>query len=136
LKQGYAKFGSWTAAAASYNCGQGGYNAQATKQQTTNYYDLLLPEETNRYIFRILAFKHLLSNAEELGFTLKEEDKYKPVPFKTVRVDSSIGNLTQFALNNGTTYKVLRLMNPWLRANSLTISGGTFYDIKLPAPNN
>jgi hypothetical protein len=77
-----------------------------------------------------------LSNAKELGFTLKEEEKYKPVPFKTVRVDSSIGNLTQFALNNGTTYKVLRLMNPWLRANSLTISGGTFYDIKLPAPNN
>lgn len=135
LKQGYAKFGSWTAAAASYNCGQGGYNAQATLQQTKNYYDLLLPEETNRYIFRILAFKHLISNAASLGFSLKEEEKYKPVPFRTVRVDSSIGSLTQFAINNGTTYKVLKLMNPWLRGKSLTVTGSRSYEIKLPAEN-
>lgn len=71
LKAAYQKFGSWTAAAASYNCGMGGYNGQATFQQTTNYYDLLLPEETNRYIFRILTFKHLLENSEKLGFKLE-----------------------------------------------------------------
>jgi membrane-bound lytic murein transglycosylase D len=133
LKNAYAKFGSWTGAAASYNCGQGGYNAQAVLQQTKNYYDLLLPEETNRYIFRILAFKHLLSNAEKLGFNVSNEEKYNPVPFKTVRVDSSISNLTQFAINNGTTYKMLKLMNPWLRGKSLTVSGGKVYEIKLPA---
>ena len=74
LKQAYSKFGSWTAAAASYNCGQAGYNNRAIQQRTKNYYDLLLPEETNRYMFRILAFKHLLENAEGLGFELKEED--------------------------------------------------------------
>jgi hypothetical protein len=132
LKQGYAKFGSWTAAAASYNCGQAGYNNRAIQQRTKNYYDLLLPEETNRYIFRILAFKHLLQNAEDLGFKLSEEDKYKPVPFHTIAVDSSIKDLTQFAINNGTTYKMIRLMNPWIRGNSLTVSNGNFYQVKLP----
>src|SRR5918993_686799 len=124
LKQAYAKFGNWTAAAASYNCGQGGYNAQATYQGTTNYYDLLLPEETNRYIFRILAFKHLMENAEQMGFKLKEEEKYQPIPFKAVTVSNSIPNLAEWARSNGTTYKMVKQMNPWLRGKRLTVAGG------------
>src|SRR5688572_16803665 len=60
LLNAYSKFGSWTGAAASYNCGMGGYNNHSSFQGTTNYYDLLLPDETQRYIFRILAFKYLL----------------------------------------------------------------------------
>src|SRR5215203_6184348 len=132
LKNAYEKFGTWTAAAASYNCGQAGYNNQATQQRTKNYYDLLLPEETNRYMFRILAFKHLLSNAEGLGFNLTDEEKYKPIPFRIVRVDSSVSDLAQFAINNGTNYKMLRLMNPWIRGKSLTITAGKSYEIKFP----
>src|SRR3712207_1795193 len=73
LKQAYAKFGNWTAAAASYNCGMGGYNNFATQQQTKYYYDLLLPDETNKYIFRILTFKHLMSNSKEMGYTVTDE---------------------------------------------------------------
>ena len=132
FKQAYARFGSWTAAAASYNCGQGGYSTQSNFQKTNNYYDLLLPEETNRYIFRILAFKHLLENAESLGFTLKEEDKYQPIPFRVVEVKTSVADLTRFALDNGSNYKILKLLNPWLRAKSLTVTGGKTYYIKLP----
>lgn len=132
LKQGYEKFGSWTAAAASYNCGQAGYGSRANQQRTKNYYDLLLPEETNRYIFRILAFKHLLENAAELGFKLVDEDKYHPVPFRLVQVHNSIADLAQFAINNGTTYKMLRLLNPWIRGNSLTVSNPNTYQLKLP----
>ena len=132
LKQAYAKFGSWTAAAASYNCGQAGYNNQAIQQRTKNYYDLLLPEETNRYIFRILAFKHLLQNAEDLGFKLSDKEKYEEIPYRTVRIDSSVSDLVQFAISNGTTYKMLRLMNPWIRGKSLTVSNGNAYELKLP----
>ncbi len=133
LKAAYEKFGTWTAAAASYNCGMGGYNGQATYQQTTNYYDLLLPEETNRYIFRILAFKHLLANSEELGFKLEESDLYKEIPYREVEVTSSIPNLAQFAIDQGTTFKILRQMNPWLKGRSLTVSGGKRYVLRLPA---
>ena len=132
LKQAYARFGSWTAAAASYNCGMGGYNGQAEYQGTTNYYELLLPEETNRYIFRILAFKHLLENAESLGFKLDDAEKYHPVPFRELVVTQSIPNLAAFARQNGTTYKMLRQMNPWLKGKSLSVSGGKSYTLKLP----
>lgn len=133
LKSAYQKFGNWTAAAASYNMGQGGYNGQATYQGTTHYYDLLLPEETNRYLFRILAFKHLLENAEALGFKLTEHELYPEIPFKTITVTATIPNLADFAKQQGTTYKMLRQMNPWMRGRSLTVAGGKSFVIKLPA---
>jgi hypothetical protein len=133
LKEAKAKFGSWTAAAASFNCGQGGYNKQASFQKTNNYYDLLLPEETNRYLFRILAFKYLMENANDLGFTLEEQEKYADVPYRSITVSNSISNLADFAIANGTNYKMLRLMNPWLRGRSLIVKAGKTYEIKLPA---
>lgn len=132
IKSAYAKFGTWTAAAASYNCGQGGYNGQATFQGTKYYYDLHLPEETNRYIFRILAFKHILENAKEMGFQVADQDLYAEVPHRTVTVTSNIPNLAQWAQEQGTTYKILRLMNPWIKGRSLTISRNKSYVIKLP----
>ena len=132
LKQAFQKFGSWTAAAASYNCGMGGYNGQATFQRTKDYYDLQLPEETNRYIYRILAFKHIFENADALGFKMNDEEQYGEVPFRTVNVTSSISNLADFAIQNGTTYQMLRQMNPWLKGRSLTVGGGKSYNIKLP----
>jgi membrane-bound lytic murein transglycosylase D len=133
LKQAYAKLGNWTTAAASYNCGQNGYINQAAFQKTNNYYDLLLPEETNRYIFRILTFKHLMENAEELGYKLKVEEKYQVIPARTVTIDSTIPNLAEFAISQGTNYKILKLMNPWLRDKSLIVPKGQTYDLLLPA---
>ncbi len=132
LKQAYAKFGNWTAAAASYNCGMGGYNGQATFQQTKNYYDLQLPDETNKYIFRILTFKYLINNAKQLGYLIDDTNGYKPFDTKSVTVSSSIPNLAQWALDNGTTYKMIKILNPWLRSKSLIILGGKSYQIKLP----
>ena len=133
FKTAYAKFGNWTAAAASYNCGMGGFSAQASFQRTNNYYDLQLPEETNKYIFRILTFKYLLENGATLGFNVDHEEKYQPVQTKTVTVSSSISDLAQFAIDNRTSYKMLRVLNPWLKGKSLTVSNGRTYIIKLPA---
>jgi membrane-bound lytic murein transglycosylase D len=133
LKQGYKKFGNWTAAAASYNCGMGGYNAQATFQKTNNYYDLLLPDETNKYIFRILSFKHIMSNPEQSGLIVNEEDLYTDIPTKTVTVNNSISNLADWAIANGTNYKMIKRLNPWLRGRSLSVKPGKSYVVKLPA---
>jgi hypothetical protein len=132
FKRAYEKFGSWTAAAASYNCGITGYNTQATMQLTNYYYDLQLPEETNRYIFRILAYKQLMENAASYGFVVKDEEKYQKIPYRSLTIDTTIPNLVQFALNNGTTYKMFKQMNPWLRGRSLTVSSGKTYEIRLP----
>ncbi|MBA2498386.1 MAG: lytic transglycosylase domain-containing protein [Chitinophagaceae bacterium] len=133
LKQAYQKFGSWTAAAASYNCGQGGYNGQATFQGSKNYYDLLLPEETNKYIFRILAFKHILTNAETFGFNIEEDNQYNPLNTKQVIVTSSIPNLATWSQSQGTSYKIVKLLNPWLRGRSLPVKTGTEYKVLIPA---
>lgn len=133
LKSAYQRFGSWTAAAASYNCGMGGYNSRATFQKTNNYYDLLLPEETQRYIFRILAFKYLLTNADSLGFSLPKAERYLPIKIRTISVAKNIPNLDAFAKENGSTYKMLKLLNPWLRERSLKVKPGKTYQLLLPA---
>lgn len=132
LKQAYQKFGSWTAAAASYNCGMGGYGAQAAYQGSDNYYDLMLPEETNRYIFRILTFKQLLGNPQQMGYSLEDEELYDPVKTKQVAVRESIPDLAAFAKSHGTTYKMVKLLNPWLRTKKLSVRGGKTYYIDLP----
>lgn len=130
--QAYKKLGSWTAAAASYNMGQGGYNSQATFQQNAEYYKLLLPEETMRYVFRILAFKQLIGEAQRFGYIVGKSDSYKPYKTRTVTVTSSIPNLAQYAIDNGTTYRMLKQLNPWLRDRKLTVRSGKSYDIALP----
>lgn len=132
FKEAYSKFGSWTAAAASYNCGMAGFAKQAEFQQSNNYYDLIFPEETNRYVFRIVALKHLLSNAKKYGMMIEEGDEYKPLKARTVLVDKSITNLTEFAVANGTSYKMLKIYNPWLRDRKLTVKPGKTYEIQLP----
>lgn len=132
FKEAYSKFGSWTAAAASYNCGMAGFAKQAEFQQSNNYYDLIFPEETNRYVFRIVALKHLLSNAKKYGMMIEEGDEYQPLKARTVMVDKSITNLTEFAVANGTSYKMLKIYNPWLRDRKLTVKPGKTYEIQLP----
>lgn len=132
FKTAYKKFGSWTAAAASYNMGMGGYNAQASFQQTSHYYDMLLPEETMRYIFRILAFKQLIGEAERFGYVIPHYDQYKPVTVRYKEVTTSIPDLAAFAIENGTNYRTLKQMNPWLRSRKLTVKPGKVYKVSLP----
>lgn len=133
LKQAYNKFGNWTAAAASYNCGQGGYASQANFQGTTNYHDLYLPEETNKYIYRIAVFKYLMENSEKLGFVVEKKDLYEEEAVKEIKVSSSIPNLASYAKSQGTNYKVLRVLNPWIKGRSLPIRNGKSYTLRLPA---
>lgn len=133
LKDAYNKFGSWTSAAAAYNCGMGGFNSRSNFQQNKNYYNLLLPEETNRYIFRILAYKYLMSNADVFGFIITNEDKYENVKSKTIEVNSTIPDLAKFAIENGSNYKIVKMLNPWLRDKKLTVKPGKKYYIVVPA---
>lgn len=132
FKDANAKFGTWTAAAASYNCGQAGYAKQAEFQKATNYYDLIFPDETNRYVYRILALKYLYTHSKSFGFMLESSEAYAPLKSRTVSVDKTIENLTDFAIENHTTYKMLKIFNPWLRAHKLTVKPGKKYDIALP----
>jgi membrane-bound lytic murein transglycosylase D len=132
FKAAYAKFGSWTAAAAAYNCGALGYQNQVTIQGTQDYYNLLLPEETNRYVFRIAAFKYLIKYHHQYGFILSEQDCLKPLATQSFTVDATIDDWAAFAKERGLTYKMLKLYNPWLRAKNLVVEEGKSYTIDLP----
>jgi hypothetical protein len=132
LKDSYRKFGSWTAAAAAFNCGNGRITRTKDEQRVDSYYDMILPEETQRYVFRILALKLITENPEKYGFQISDNGWYRPLETKTVTVVQSIPNLTDFAYNQGTNLKLLKYFNPWLRSNSLTVSAGNSYEIKIP----
>lgn len=127
-----AKFGSWTLAAASYNGGFGGVNKQITFQGVNNYYDLLLTEETSRYVFRILALKEIMQHPVEYNFNLAPQDLYPVIPVKTVEVTGSIPDLAVFAKEQGINYKILKIHNPWLRDRMLTVGGGRKYTLEIP----
>jgi membrane-bound lytic murein transglycosylase D len=126
------KFGSWTLAAASYNVGMAGLNRQMERQKAANYYDLLLTEETSRYVFRILALKEILKNPKKFGFSLGKKELYKNLPTKKIEVDSSIADLADFAKAQGINYKILKIHNPWLRDKKLDNTDGKKYTIVLP----
>lgn len=132
FKQSYEKFGSWTAVAASYNMGQGGYSSFSAFQQSSDYYSLMLPEETMRYVFRILTFKLLISQPAHFGYVVDKSDCYKPRSTRAVTVSQTIPNLADWAIANGTTYRYLKTLNPWLRDRKLTVRPGKTYQIALP----
>ena len=90
LKKAKEKFGSWTLAAASYNMGMAGLQKQLNRQKATNYYDLVLNDETSRYVFRILAAKTILSSPSKFGFTYLEEDLYQTLTYTDIVVDHTI----------------------------------------------
>ena len=130
--EGKQKFGSWTMAAAAFNHGMDGMDDAVKHQKTNNYYDLYLNRETSRYVFRILALKQVLQNPQQYGFFLDAGDMYPDYKYKTITVDSSITDLADFAKGNGTSYKTLRELNPWIMGYSLTNKEKRVYELKLP----
>lgn len=132
LNEAYAKFGNWTLAAAAYNGGMAGITKQIDHQKVSNYYDLLLTEETARYVFRILALKAIMQNPEQFGFSVPKEQLYHPIETKKVMVDSTINNLALFAKNMGINYKILKIHNPWLRDKKLENKFKKTYILEIP----
>jgi hypothetical protein len=133
LKSSYRQHKSWVLAAAAYNMGDGGVKKNIEKQQNTSYWDLLLNEETSRYVYRILAAKIILSNPQQYGIRLRITDLYQPIAPAKLQIDSSINNLVDFAIGQGITYKQLKDFNPWLRSDKLTNKSGKTYNILIPS---
>ncbi|MGJ8684454.1 MAG: lytic transglycosylase domain-containing protein [Nonlabens sp.] len=132
LKDSKERMGTWTLAAAAYNAGNAGVNRELERQQATSYYDLLLGQETGRYVFRILALKEILRSPESFGFNVDPAQYYYQVPTKKVNVDYEIDDLAAFAKANSINYKILKIHNPWLRENKLNNKSGKLYQIEIP----
>ncbi len=132
FKDAHAYFNNWTLSAAAYNVGIGGIQNALKKQNTNNYYDLLLNNETGSFIYRILAFKTLLSNPEHFGVKNKIKKSGGFPAFKIVKVDSTITNLHSFAKYIGTNVVTLKTFNPWLIGEQLNNPDKKTYQFKIP----
>lgn len=114
LKNGYRKTKSWILAAAGYNMGHENISDNLSFQGSDNFFDLFLNEETSRYILRIVIIKEIMKNPEKYGFHLKPSDLYKPNRYKIIKESSFIANLHEWAKARKTTYKDIKLLNPWI----------------------
>ncbi|MCX6325256.1 MAG: lytic transglycosylase domain-containing protein [Bacteroidia bacterium] len=129
----YEKYSNWTLTAASYNGGRAAIDEQIGIQNQNNYYDLLLSDETARYIFRAVAYKLVITDPASFGFNIGKDDLYPELNYYEVKVDSTITNFSSFAEKFGTNYKMLKLLNPWLRKPYLTPKPNKEYLIKILA---
>ncbi|WP_166386453.1 MULTISPECIES: lytic transglycosylase domain-containing protein [unclassified Polaribacter] len=132
LKKSQKRFNSWTLAAAAYNAGNYGVSKRLDEQEVTNYYDAKLPDETERYVLRIIALKEVISNPKKYGFVFENEDLYTLAKTRTIKVDTAISNITHFAKKFGMNYKEFKIYNPWLRENKLNNKSRKVYEIKVP----
>jgi len=126
------RFGTWTLAAASYNAGMAGIANRLESQGVNDYYDLLLGEETGRYLFRIIAIKEILNNPEKYGYNFRYKDLYNSIPTYKVEVDTAVTDFVLFSERFGINYKILKLHNPWLREPHLNNKSGKQYYIEIP----
>jgi len=126
------RFGTWTMACAAYNAGNAGVNKQLKRQDVSDYYDVLLNPETSRYVFRILAFKEIISNPQKYGFNYRPQDLYTHVPTDKIMVDTAVTDFAAFAKRYGINYKILKIHNPWLRDTYLKNASGKEYFIEIP----
>ncbi len=133
----YEKFGNWTLVAAAYNAGNRGITKQMERQKSGSYYDLLLSDETSRYIYRIAALKIIFEKPELYGFYIEEDEIYPAIPTHKVIIEDEVKDLADFAKLNGVSYKILKYFNPWLRQNYLKNRKKKTYEILIPdAPFN
>jgi hypothetical protein len=133
IKKAHDKFGNWTLAAASYDRGMAGLDRALENQHVKSYYDLFLNDETARYVFRLLAIKEIMEHPTKYGFDIGERALYKPEPVRYVEVNETVKDLVDFSISNGTSYKILKRLNPWLRDDRLTVKKNRVYKIALPA---
>ena len=133
FKHAYSIYGNWSLVAASYNVGIAGVTRRKDIQGVTTYWDLFLPEETMRYLPRIVAFKIVAANPSKYGFNLKESDYLQPFEnYIEVKINDLDIKWSDFAKKYNTDYRQLRTLNPWIRSYSYHNKTRKTYTVKVP----
>ena len=123
-------FHSWPLALAAYNAGEGRVQKAIAVQGVNNFYHLSLPEETERYIHRILSAKIILEDPARYGYDIPGDQLYPPLAYDEVQVNlAKEVSVRSLAEASGTYYKAIKTLNPWIKGDSL--SPGTFR-LKIP----
>ncbi len=132
LLDAYNQFKNWTLAAASYNMGTNGMAKQIQRQKANNYYNLVLSDETSRYIARVIAIKEIFEHPEKYGYYISKDDLYPVLKTNEIKVSGAVNNWADFAIEHEINYKILKYYNPWLRDISLDNKHKKNYYIKIP----
>ncbi len=130
LKALHRLFQNWPLALAAYNCGEGRVQKELSAQGVNNYYHLGLPEETERYVHRIIAAKIILETPARYGFDIPQDQLYPPLD--NDEVDFSISKevpVKTLAAACGSYYKTIKRLNPWIKG--ATLPPGTHH-LKIP----
>ena len=121
------RFGSWINVIAAYNVGMTKYKNIMNEQAESDFYDLNLNSETMRYLFRLVAIKEVFENPQDFGFHISDTEKYDELnDYYTISVDSTVNSLGKIAHENNTTFRILKIYNPWLISDKLTIKDTSF----------
>ena len=120
FKDLHTMLGSWTLSAAAYNMGELGLESEIVSQKINDYYRLYLPLETQRYMFRIIAAKIILTNPEKYGYRFTEQDLYPPLQFDRIHLECFQDTpLHIIASASNTHFKVIKDLNPEIRGHFL-----------------
>ena len=112
--------GSWTLSAAAYNMGELGLESEIVSQKENDYYKLYLPLETQRYMFRIIAAKIILTNPQQYGYRFAEQDLYPPLKFDRIHLECFQDTpLHIIASASNTHFKAIKDLNPEIRGHFL-----------------
>jgi membrane-bound lytic murein transglycosylase D len=123
-------FKNWTLAIAAYNCGERRVQEAIQTHGASDYYQLKLPLETERYIMRILAIKAVLRNPARYGYNLPKGMGYPQLQVDRVNISLSRPvSIHSMASAAGINYREFKRLNPTFRSDQ--IPAGTF-EIKLP----
>jgi hypothetical protein len=100
--------------------GELGLQTEIVSQKTNDCYQLYLPLETQRYIFRIISAKIILSDPQRFGFQFTDQDLYPSLRFDRIHVecfqDTPIHIVAQAA---NTHFKAIKDLNPEIRGHFL-----------------
>ncbi|MDR3153067.1 MAG: lytic transglycosylase domain-containing protein [Deltaproteobacteria bacterium] len=127
LSQLRNRFGSWPLAMAAYNAGEARVSGALASQGASDYWELNLPRETERYVYRIAAIKLVLDGAQAYGFNgSPPAGLYASAAYNEERVTFPAGTTwPALAARFGCGYKDLKLLNPHLAARQV-LSGGPY----------
>jgi membrane-bound lytic murein transglycosylase D len=127
----YKKFENWPLVLAAYNSGQGRIQRSLKKQSTDEFITLSLPEETERYYFKIVATKIILSDPENFGFKFSGDDYFHVPALVEIefKIKQSQMNMEKMAEDFGLDLIEFKEFNPQIVANFLPAG---LYTLRIP----
>ena len=130
LQRLYQIFHDWPLALAAYNCGEARVQKEMAIQGVNSFYHLSLPEETERYVHRLLAAKIVLEDPARYGYDIPADQLYPPLAYDEVSITlAKAVAVRRLAEACGSYYKAFKTLNPWI--NGAELPPGV-YRLKLP----